>query len=140
MKHQVGDLASATEPQDEFDAMRTLRTLAPHDRELNDRRWLIGEALRRLHRRANSDTLRSDAQAIETVLRYHDELRAAEISVGRAAWPVLKCVVIEGGQPRECRDLVPEASAPARADLIIIDRLRVALDRLGPLLGVTSAT
>ena len=31
-----------------FDIMRATRALAPHDPKLNDMRWLIGEALRRL--------------------------------------------------------------------------------------------
>jgi hypothetical protein len=39
--------------------MRSTRALAPHDPRLNDLRWLIGEALRRLHRRADLDALRA---------------------------------------------------------------------------------
>ena len=37
---------------DPFDVMRSTRALAPHDPKLNDMRWLIGEALRRVHQRA----------------------------------------------------------------------------------------
>ena len=37
------------------------RALAPHDPKLNDIRWLIGEALRRLHQRAQLDALRAVA-------------------------------------------------------------------------------
>ena len=44
---------------DPFDVMRSTRALAPHDPRLNDLRWLIGEALRRLHRRADLDALRA---------------------------------------------------------------------------------
>ena len=46
---------------DPFDVMRSTRALAPHDPRLNDIRWLIGEALRRLHRRADLDALRAVA-------------------------------------------------------------------------------
>ncbi|HYC25923.1 MAG TPA: hypothetical protein VEC58_07790, partial [Roseiarcus sp.] len=45
--------------EDAFDVMRANRALAPHDRRLNDLRWLIGEALRRLHHRAALDNLRA---------------------------------------------------------------------------------
>ena len=44
---------------DPFDVMRTTRALAPHDPKLNDTRWLIGEALRRLYDRARLDNLRA---------------------------------------------------------------------------------
>ena len=44
---------------DPFDVMRSTRALAPHDPRLNDVRWLIGEALRRLHQRAELDALRA---------------------------------------------------------------------------------
>ncbi len=50
---------------DPFDVMRTTRALAPHDPKLNDLRWLIGEALRRIHDRARLDSLR--AVALERV-------------------------------------------------------------------------
>ena len=46
---------------DPFDVMRIHRALAPHDSRLNDLRWLIGEALRRLHQRAGLDSLRAVA-------------------------------------------------------------------------------
>jgi len=39
---------------------------------------------------------------------------------------------------RDCRAYVSEIATPWRADAIIADRLRVALDRLGDLLGVTA--
>ena len=50
---------------DPFDVMRSTRALAPHDPRLNDVRWLVGEALRRLHDRAQLDGLR--AMALESV-------------------------------------------------------------------------
>ena len=44
---------------DPFDVMRANRVLAPHDSRLNDIRWLIGDALRRLHQRASLNSLRT---------------------------------------------------------------------------------
>jgi hypothetical protein len=138
---------------DPFDVMRSTRALAPHDPRLNDLRWLVGEALRRLHRRADLDALRavpldrigagahgprSGLPASEAALHARDKLRAAEERAGPAAWPVLARVVIEGASLRDCRRLVPEIVTPWRADAILVDRLRVALDRLGDLLGVTA--
>jgi hypothetical protein len=138
---------------DPFDVMRSTRALAPHDPRLNDLRWLVGEALRRLHRRADLDALRaapldrvsagahgprSGLPAGEAALHARDRLRAAEERAGPAAWPVLARVVIEGSSLRDCRRLVPEIVTPWRADAILADRLRVALDRLSELLGVTA--
>jgi len=138
---------------DPFDVMRSTRALAPHDPRLNDIRWLIGEALRRLHQRAQFDALRAVAletvgakafgprsglPASEAALHARDKLRAAEERAGEAAWPILTRIVIEGGGVRDCRRLVPEIVTPWRADAIVTDRLRVALDRLGDLLGVTA--
>lgn len=138
---------------DPFDVMRSTRALAPHDPKLNDIRWLIGEALRRLHSRAQLDALRAVAldavrssgfgprsglPASEIALHARDKLRAAEERAGDAAWPIVARIVIEGAGVRDCRVLVPEIATPWRADAIIADRLRVALDRLGDLLGVTA--
>jgi hypothetical protein len=39
----------------------------------------------------------------------------------------------------DCRGLIPELATPWRADAVVADRLRVALDSLGELLGVTRA-
>ncbi len=137
---------------DPFDVMRSTRALAPHDPRLNDLRWLIGEALRRLHQRAQVDALRAVAlervgstgfgprsglPASEAALHARDKLRDAEERAGVAAWPIIARIVIEGGGVRDCRILMPEIATPWRADAIIADRLRVALDRLGDLVGVT---
>ncbi|MGO9769325.1 MAG: hypothetical protein ACLPSW_07170 [Roseiarcus sp.] len=137
---------------DPFDVMRSTRALAPHDPRLNDVRWLIGEALRRLHQRAQLDALRAVAletvgskafgprsglPASEAALYARDKLRAAEERAGEAAWPIVARIVIEGGGVRDCRAYVPEIVTPWRADAIVADRLRVALDRFGDLLGVT---
>jgi hypothetical protein len=137
---------------DPFDTMRSTRALAPHDPKLNDLRWLIGEALRRLHQRAQLDALRavrmdavgsggfgprSGLPASEAALHARDKLRAAEERAGGAAWPIVTRIVIEGGGVRDCRAYLPEIATPWRADAIVADRLRVALDRLGDLVGVT---
>jgi hypothetical protein len=137
---------------DPFDVMRTTRALAPHDPRLNDLRWLIGEALRRVHARARLDSLRAVAlervgsggfgprsglPVSEIALHARDKIRAAEERVGPAAWPVVNRIVLEGAGVRECRPFVPEIVTPWRADAVVTDRLRVALDMLGGLLGVT---
>jgi hypothetical protein len=138
---------------DPFDVMRSTRALAPHDPKLNDIRWLIGEALRRLHGRAQFDALRavpleiigskafgprSGLPASEAALHARDKLRAAAERAGEAAWPIVTRIVIEGAGVRDCRRFVPEIVTPWRADAVVADRLRVALDRLGDLLGVTA--
>ena len=127
--------------------MRSTRALAPHDPRLNDLRWLIGEALRRLHRRADLDALRaapldrvggaaapgprSGLPASEIALHARDKLRAAAALAGPAAWPVLTRVVIEGASLRDCRRLVPEIVTPWRADAVLADRLRVGARSAG---------
>ena len=139
---------------DPFDVMRSTRALAPHDPRLNDLRWLIGEALRRLHRRADLDALRaapldrvggagqpgprSGLPASEIALNARDKLRAAAALAGPAAWPILTRVVVEGASLRDCRRLVPEIVTPWRADAVLADRLRVGLDRLGEVVGVAA--
>jgi len=135
---------------DPFDVMRVHRALAPHDARLNDLRWLIGEALRRLHQRASLDSLRAVATArigsgafgprpglplSEMALHARDKLREAERFAGRAAWPIVQRIVIEGGGVRDCRAFIAEVTTSWRADAIVTDRLRVAL---GDLLGVTA--
>jgi len=140
---------------DPFDVMRSTRALAPHDPRLNDLRWLIGEALRRLHRRADLDALRavpldrvgaaahgprSGLPASEIALHARDKLRAAAALAGPAVWPVLTRVVIEGARLSDCRRLVPEIVTPWRADAVLADRLRVGLDRLGEVVGVAAGS
>ncbi len=137
---------------DPFDTMRANRLLAPHDSRLNDIRWLIGESLRRTHHRARLDLLRAVAPdrmatsgfgprlglpELEAALHARDKLRKAEDRVGPASWPIVSRIVIEGAGVRDCRGLVPEIATPWRADAVVSDRLRVALDLLGDLLGVT---
>lgn len=138
---------------DPFDVMRANRVLAPHDSRLNDIRWLIGDALRRLHQRASLNSLRTiDLERVgstgfgprsglpesEMALHERDKLRAAEQMAGVPAWPILERVVIQGGGVRDCRTLIVEVQTDWRADAISCDRLRVSLDALGGLLGVTA--
>ena len=138
---------------DPFDVMRSTRALAPHDPKLNDIRWLVGEALRRVHNRARLDGLRAvpldrvgssqpgpraGLPASELALHARDKLRAAEEKAGPAAWPIVTRIVIEGAGVRECRGFVPEIVTPWRADAVVTDRLRVALDSLGDVMGVTA--
>ena len=138
--------------QDPFDAMRANRVLAPHDPKLNDIRWLVGESLRRTHHRARLDQLRAVAPdrlgstgfgprpglpQAEAALHARDKLRAAEDQVGPHAWPIVTRIVIEGAGVRDCRGFIPELATPWRADAVVSDRLRVALDTIGGLMGVT---
>jgi hypothetical protein len=137
---------------DPFDTMRANRLLAPHDPRLNDIRWLIGEALRRAHDRARLDALRAVAPdrlsgqgfgsrpglpQSEIALHARDKLRVAQERVGPAGWPILMRIVIEGAPLRDCRGLVPEIETAWRAVAILADRLRVGLDAIGGLMGVT---
>ena len=133
--------------------MRANRVLAPHDPKLNDIRWLVGESLRRTHQRARLDQLRAVAPdrfgstgfgprpglpQSETALFARDKLREAEERVGPHAWPIVTRIVIEGAGVRECRGFIPELATPWRADAVVSDRLRVALDMIGGLMGVTA--
>jgi len=138
---------------DPFDVMRSTRALAPHDPKLNDVRWLIGEALRRVHQRARLDNLRAvqpetlgvtgfgprpGLPSSEIALNARDKLHAAEDKVGPAAWPIVTRIIIEGAGVRDCRGFIPEIVTPWRADAVVTDRLRVALDTMGDLMGVTA--
>ena len=138
---------------DPFDTMRANRLLAPHDSKLNDIRWLIGESLRRTRHRAQLDALRAVAPdrigatgfgprpglpQAEAALHARDKLRRAEDRAGPAAWPIVTRIVIEGAGVRDCRGFVPELATPWRADAVVTDRLRVALDSLGDLMGITA--
>ena len=73
----------------------------------------------------------------DAALHARDKLRKAEDRVGPAAWPILTRIVIEGAGVRECRGFVPELATPWRADAVVADRLRVGLDLVGELFGVT---
>jgi hypothetical protein len=136
---------------DPFDTMRANRLLAPHDPKLNDIRWLVGEALRHTHLRARLDQLRAVAPdrlgstgfgprpglpQSEAALHARDKLREAERQVGPHAWPIVTRIVIEGAGVRDCRGFVPELATPWRADAVVSDRLRVALDTMGGLMGI----
>ncbi len=138
---------------DPFDLMRATRALCPNDLRLNDVRWLTGEALRRLYDRAKMDALRAMAPerigsvgfgprpglpVAEAALIARDKLHDAQERVGPAAWPILKKIVVDGAGVRDCRAFVPDIVTPWRADAVVTDRLRVALDMLGERLGVVA--
>ena len=138
---------------DPFDTMRANRVLAPNDPKLNDIRWLVGESLRRTHHRARLVQLRAvpidrmgstgfgprhGLPQADVALQARDRLRDAEDRVGPHAWPIVTRIVIEGAGVRDCRGFVPELATPWRADAVVSDRLRVALDMIGGLMGVTS--
>jgi hypothetical protein len=143
---QLSDEEALRRILDPFDVMRSTRALAPHDPKLNDIRWLIGEALRRVHQRAKlsaREAARASTGAMhfpltEIALHARDKIRAAEQTVGPDEWPIVVSIVIEGACVRDCRSLVPEVVTPWRADAVVMDRLRVALDQLGGLMGVTA--
>jgi hypothetical protein len=135
---------------DPFDTMRANRVLAPSNPKLNDIRWLVGESLRRTRHRARLDQLRAvpiermgstgfgprpGLPQAEAALHARDKLRAAEDRVGPHAWPIVTRIVIEGAGVRDCRGFVPELATPWRADAVVSDRLRVALDMIGGLDG-----
>jgi hypothetical protein len=118
---------------DPFDVLRTTRALAPHDPKLNDTRWLIGEALRRVNARAE---IARRQPASESATHALGKIHMAAGLAGPNAWPIVQRVVIEGRRVGECRELVPEVATPWRCDVVALDRLRVALDALGALMGV----
>ena len=134
---------------DAFDTLRTTRALAPHDLALNDVRWLIGEALRRRHQRigaglSHRDVLHAAAAArrvgeapAEAELQAAEVLRRCQNAAGPAHWPILRLIVLEGRRTEKCRALIPEVLTPWRADACVMDRLRVGLDAIGHILGVT---
>ena len=76
--------------------------------------------------------------ASEAALHARDKIRAASDRVGPAAWPILSRIIIEGAGVRDCRKFVPEVVTPWRADAVVTDRLRVALDQIGALVGVVA--
>jgi hypothetical protein len=135
---------SGPRPLDPFDVMRTTRVLAPRDSKLNAVRWMIGEALRRLHARAEIGPRAIDAGAVRTGgvrvepseigTDARKKLRQCEEAAGPAAWPILARILFEGAGVHDCRDMIAETTASWRADAIVMDRLRVALDRLAPML------
>ena len=138
---------------DPFDTMRSNRVLAPHDPQAQ-RHSLAGRRIaRRTHQRARLDQLRAVAPdrfgstgfgprsglpQSETALFARDKLREAEQQVGPHAWPIVTRIVIEGAGVRDCRGFIPELATPWRADAVVSDRLRVALDTIGGLMGVTA--
>jgi hypothetical protein len=72
-----------------------------------------------------------------------DVVRSCIGEVGPAAWPIVRRIVIEGDGLASSRTFVStgrepiwDASLADTLDAIILDRLRVALDRIGEVLEV----
>jgi hypothetical protein len=98
-----------------FDMLRSLGVLA-HDPARNDSRWRFGNAIRDLYRGASRSTKAN-------FLSY------LQVRAGPDYWPIIQRIVIDGATAAECADLVPETPAH-HTSAIILDRLRVTLDRL----------
>ena len=138
---------------DPFDTMRANRVLAPQRSEAQ-RHPLAGRQIAAPHpssrparsiargraRPARLDRLRAAPGLPQSDVALHarDKLRDAEDRVGPHAWPIVTRIVIEGAGVRDCRGFVPELATPWRADAVVSDRLRVALDMIGGLMGVTA--
>lgn len=88
-----------------FDMLRSLGVLA-HDPKLNEGRWRVGVWVRTSHRWIDLET-----------------------TSGPECWPIIKRIVIDGATAAECADLVPETQ-PHHVCAVVLDRLRVTLDRL----------
>jgi hypothetical protein len=139
----MSDASAAPSNLDAFELMRATNALAPLDRNLNVTRWLIGESLRRYGYRAGMKVSApwrfATSGDIDSKIVDHarEKMCAAEAKVGPAAWPILTRVLIDGKGVRECRDLVPESTSNWIIDAVVMDRLRNALDAIGPILGFT---
>ena len=104
---------------------------------LNDRRWLIGKSLVRLH-------LRTSAPPTSTPLEAAFATEIAGVAAQRLAkakaaagpdWPILERIVIANAPLGACRDLAPHKR---EASLYNIAALCVALDRVALVLGFAS--
>jgi hypothetical protein len=128
MKHEPR--IEAYEPA--ISRLRACRMLAPRDGRTNDVRWLIAEALRRLHDRIQGERM---PEVLTQVQRY--KMASAQRLAG-AAWPILRAIVLHDRDVHQCREMIEDETRPHCADAVILDRLRNGLDAIGPLLGVTS--
>ncbi len=110
-----------------FDAMRERGTLAA-DPAIASRRWVAGEALRRLHVRA----WQADGESVTTIqtsLAREARVRLADLQhrIGHDGWSILTRVVLEGAAIADCTSLALEYSRQD-ARVVLLDRLRRALD------------
>lgn len=111
-------------------------------KSVNARRWTIGDALRRLH----AEGWQSPSGSVANPLRGPEaataraKLSDLECIVGEASWPIVVRVIIAGDSLRLCHDLLPMGARgfPSWGDEVLLDRLCLAIDRVGPLLGATS--
>lgn len=110
---------------------------APHDPDLNAKRYRAGRLLQNVHNRAWQDpvdgksnplmgSLATDARAM---------LEGLEDLIHPAFWRVIVRVVFENSDVALCRSQVPEAFDD-EADVILMDRLRLGLDMASPMLGI----
>jgi hypothetical protein len=113
-----------------FDRLHEIGDLGAGDTKANWRRWQAGDALRRLHATGWQGTpgeLATDKAADARTM-----IDQIEQAVDPFHWPVLIRVLIEGSDVLECRGGLPRVHAYA----ILLDRLRCALDRVAPIVGV----
>ena len=129
-----------------FDALRDTSKLGvgmwtgPVEVKANaQRRWAAGDALRRLHARGWANP----CGGTPNPLTGHDaataraSLAEIEAAIGVGSWPVVERVVLTGDTLRQCHDLLPRDLRGTHADLVLLDRLCLALDRIKTLLGET---
>jgi hypothetical protein len=103
------------------------------------RRWAAGNELRRLHARGWANP----CGGAPNPLTGHDaataraSLAEIEAAIGAGSWPVVVRVVIMGDSIRQCHDLLPGSKLGVLrwCDDMLLDRLCLALDRVGPLLA-----
>lgn len=102
------------------------------------RRWAAGDALRRLHALGWQNPCGGAANPLGGPAAATARARFAEIeaAIGAGSWPVVSRVVLTGDSLRQCHDLLPVSprGQVTFADLVLLDRLCLALDRIEPML------
>lgn len=102
------------------------------------RRWAAGDALRRLHARGWANPCGGSANPLTgpDAATARASLAEIEAAIGAGSWPVVSRVVLTGDSLRQCHDLLPgRTTGHLRfADDLLLDRLCMALDRIGPML------
>lgn len=123
------DMPAIPPPVHHFDMLRSLGVLA-HDPKLNEARWRTGMNIRRIYNLALGDRVECKLNPFvsATPLTARDILYALQ-DKSDPSWPIIQRIVIDGATAAECADLVPETPAH-HTSAIILDRLRVTLDRL----------
>lgn len=120
-----------------FERLRGTNLLAPHDAQLNAKRFDAGAALLRLHNRAWKDPVEGKPNPLSGSLAADARAMLEEIEnlLHPAFWRIVVRVVFEGADISECRSQVAEVF-DEDADLILLDRLRLGLDFVSPMLGI----